>query len=169
MKSLAIILLGLLFSWDAGEGLHDFHLSKTDINYKTTESALQITVMSFIDDMEEALVARDSLDYKLLQHAEHARADSVMAAYFKDHLIVKIDDQPVDFYYLGKEQSDDIQAVYSYLEIEGVSEMHTLDIENNILMEIFDDQKNIINVKLDSKYKATHILTKNDFEKQIAF
>lgn len=167
MKSLVVIFLVLLSSFNGGQDLHDFHLSKTDINFKPEDSALQITVTSFIDDMEDALVARDSLDYKLLQHAEHALADSVMAAYFREQLVIKVDGEQVDFYYLGKEQSEDIQAVYSYLEVEGVTEVRTLDVENKILTEMFDDQKNIINVKVNNKSKATHILTKNNLTKQI--
>jgi len=149
------------------KSVHDFHLSKTDVNYKTENEALQVTVHTFIDDTEEALRTIEDLEYKFFETKEHMATDSIFSLYLQENLIIKVDGKEQEFYYLGKEQSDDILGVYTYLEIEGISEFKQIEISNSILMDIFDDQKNIINVKVDNKSKAFHILTKGDSSKQI--
>lgn len=147
--------------------LHDFHLSKTDVNYTTENEALQVTIHTFIDDTEEALRAMEDLEYKFFETKEHMATDSIFSSYLQEHLVIKVDGEEQAFYYLGKEQSEDILGVYTYLEIEGISTFENIEISNSILMDIFDDQKNIINVKVDNKSKAFHILTKGDSSKQI--
>lgn len=149
--------------------LHDFHLSKTDVHYRTDAKALQITIHAFIDDTQLALEAKEPLEYKLMENAEHALADSILAAYLKETFLVKIDGQPVDFYYLGKEASEDIEGLYAYLEIENIEVPNQIEITNKLLMDQFDDQKNIIKVMLDDENKAFHLLSVSDHTKTVKF
>jgi hypothetical protein len=44
-------------------------------------------------------------------------------------------------------------AVWCYLEIEGLKNLSFLDIENKILTEVFNDQKNIVDFTVDKKKK----------------
>lgn len=150
-------------------GMHDFHLSKTDIHYKTEAKALQVTIHIFIDDTEAALQEREPLEYRLLQDSEHALADSVLGSYFKDNFLIKVDGEAQAFDYLGKEASDDIEGLYAYLEIPELEQPQQIEITNKLLMEQFDDQKNIIKVMLNRENKAFHLLTKKDHTKLIKF
>lgn len=149
--------------------LHEFHLSKTDIHYKTEAQALQVTIHIFIDDTESALQDRQPMDYKLMQDSEHVLADSVLGTYFKENFIIKVDGEQQTFEYLGKEASDDIEGLYAYLEIPNLETPKELEITNKLLMEKFDDQKNIIKVMMDKKNKAFHLLTNKDHTKIINF
>lgn len=165
MKVILTILIGFICCSSA---LHDFHLCKTDVHYKSDQNSIQVTVLTFVDDLEEALNQEKPLDYKLLQNAEHPEADSLIAIYFEQHLTFKINGEAKSFYYLGKEESDDITAIYSYLEIEGIDDPTFIEIDNSIMTELFDDQKNIINIKVNNKPKGTHILTKKNHIKAIS-
>lgn len=149
--------------------MHEFHLSKTDIHYKTEAKALQVTIHIFIDDTEAALEIKEPLEYRLMQESEHILADSILGTYFSENFIIKVDGQERTFDYLGKEASDDIEGLYAYLEIPNLETPQQLEITNKLLMEQFDDQKNIIKVMLDSKNKAFHLLTKKDHTKLINF
>lgn len=159
----------LLPSLESPVVLHDFHLSKTDIRYKSEQKALQFTIHTFIDDVEAALKEREDLEYKFFETTEHEATDSIFQAYLKDHLIIKVNEIEIELTYLGKEQSDDIQGIYSYMEVQGIDELTTLEIDNSILMDIYDDQKNIISVHADNSRKAFHILSGNDHAKSIEF
>jgi len=163
------ILKFFLLYVSLSSGVHDFHLSKTDINYKIEEQALQVTIHLFIDDVEAALKELQPLDYRLLQDSENALADSLLGNYFKENFIIKVDGTQRDFEYLGKEASDDIQGLYAYLEIPNLATPTQLEITNKLLMDQFDDQKNIIKVMLDNKNKAFHLLTKKDHTKLVNF
>lgn len=153
----------------AGSAVHDFHLSKTDVRYSTKDRALQVTLHTFIDDTQLALEARDSLEYKLMENAEHILADSILGAYFKDNFLIKVDGTPIEFEYLGKEASEDIEGLYAYLEVPNLALPSEIEITNKILMEQFDDQKNIIKVMLDNDNKAFHLLSVDDYTKTIQF
>jgi len=155
----------MAFSVD--DAVHDLHLSKTDVHYKTELKAIQITVHTFIDDTEEALMAKDSLAYKFFESTEHVATDSIFGAYLKEKLIITVNGVQQDFLYLGKEQSEDIQGIYTYLEIEEITTVDEVEVQNSILTEMFDDQRNIINFKVDNKSKAFHILSKTDTLKHI--
>ncbi len=150
-------------------GVHDFHLCKTDIHYKTELETIQITIHTFIDDTEEALQKLEKLDYKIFESAEHPATDSILTQYLVDQLIVKIDGQPAELQWLGKEPSDDIQGLYSYIEVLGVSDVKTLEIENHILMDLFDDQRNITTVLKDKKRKAFEIFSVKDYALKVDF
>ena len=63
---------------------------------------------------------------------------------------------------MGKEISDDLAGVWSYLELSDVEPFKVISISNSLLVSTFDDQKNIINIKVNSKSKAFHILDQND-------
>ncbi len=166
MKILASVLLPFLLA--SSTLVHDFHLSKTDVHYKTEQEALQLTVHTFIDDTEAGLKELENLDYKFFESTEHELTDSIFSVYLKENISIVIDGVEQEFVYLGKEASDDIQGVYSYLEVEGLSSFENITIRNSILMDQFDDQKNIINFKVDNKSKAFHILTKGDNQKEIS-
>jgi len=148
---------------------HDFHLSKTDIHYRSESQSLQVTIHAFIDDTQLALEAIDSLEYKLMEQSEHALADSILGVYLTNNFIVKADGVPLEFNYLGKEASDDIEGLYAYMEVEGLTIPKQLEVTNKILMEQFDDQKNIIKVMMDDDNKAFHLLSKKDHTKSVDF
>jgi len=161
------LLIGILFSCINLSMSHDFHLSKTDIHYKTESQALQLTIHTFIDDMELALKAYEDIDYKLLQDSEHIKTDSILLKYIEDHLILKADDKLLNYSFVGKEVSDDLVGVWAYLEVEGLEFFESIDVTNSILMDTYEDQRNIINVKVDSKSKAFHILSLSDNQKLV--
>jgi len=165
VKYILLILFNVLVS---GSGdVHDFHLSKTDIHYKTEQKAVQLTIHTFIDDTEAVLKDQEDIEYKFFESTEHALTDSIFNDYLNKNITITIDGEQQAFYYLGKEQSDDILGVYAYLEIEGIDSFQSIEISNSVLMDKFDDQKNIINFKVDNKSKAFHILTKKDYQKTI--
>ncbi len=160
-------ILTFLSLFLGANNLHDFHLSKTDIHYKTDQQSLQITVHTFIDDTEAAMREIENLPYKFFENSEHAATDSIFSMYLTENIIITINGEQQECYYLGKEQSEDIQAVYAYLEIENVSAFDEIEIQNSLLMELFDDQRNVINFKIDNKSKAFHMLNKGDDKKLI--
>jgi len=161
---------GIAILWVASHiSMHDIHLSKMDIHYKTEQKALQITVHMFLDDTEAALCLRDSLEYKLFETLEHPLADSLLAEYLFDNLEISVDGLQVPLTYLGKEQSEDLQAVYAYLEIENTSVEQEIIVKNTVLLELFDDQRNMISVKENNKRKAFHLFSHKENTATIDF
>ena len=158
---LLVVYISLLFGTNPFMGLHEFHLSKTTINYNTEEKAIQVSTRIFIDDLELSLkeLGYDSL--KICTRKEKETAEQHIQDYINEHLVVKMGGSDLNFTFLGKEQSDDLAAVWCYLEAHDVSAFSKMSISNTILISQFEDQKNITMIQVD-KEKVAHLLFTSD-------
>ena len=158
---LYLIFISLFFGIDSSVDIHEFHLSKTTINYNTEEKAIQVSTRIFLDDLELSLkeLGYDSL--KICTRKEKENAEQLIQDYVNEHLIVKMGGSGLEFTFLGKEQSDDLAAVWCYLEAYDVSTFTEMSITNTILISQFEDQKNITMVQID-KEKVAHLLFTSD-------
>lgn len=145
--------------------LHDIHVSNTDLHYKSEQQSLQVTVSIFLDDLELAIKQKHSVDLRLFSENELADSDSLLSLYIHEHLNIKIHDNEVRPEYLGKEISDDLQAGYFYLEFQSLEDFSSISISNSILLEIYDDQRNLVNIKKDRKSKAFQVFDKKILNK----
>ncbi len=146
MQLLISCLAFLLSITAAHSELHEFHVSKCMVEYNEAEQALQISLHVFIDDFEEALRRQGKDKLFICTKKEVAEASTYIAEYLAQHFRLTVDGKPVSFEFLGKEISNDLAGMWCYLEITGVKKMATLGIENDILLEVFDDQKNLVNI-----------------------
>ena len=157
-------ILTLCLACFTSTGLHDFHVSKTEVHYKSESESLQLSVHVFIDDLELALAAYSDNVLNLLSDKEHPDADSLIALYFNEVYSFSVDHRDISPAYLGKEISDDFLGAWCYLEKENLTRFNQLAIKNTLLCEVYDDQKNIVSFKIDNKSKAFNILDKDDSE-----
>ena len=146
---------------------HDFHVSKTDINYKPEQRSLQLTVRVFLDDLESALGNYDPSRMNLFTDSEYIKADSLIAIYMSDHINLTTDNNPHSLNYIGKEISDDHSSSWCYIEALDVDEFEILHLTNSIFNEIFDDQRNIIEFKINGSSRDFEILDKDKEQHQI--
>ena len=128
---------------------HEFHLSRTTVNYNSEEMAIQISTSIFIDDLELALKENGHDSLKICTLREKEDAELFIQEYLDEHLVVEIDGLALDFTFLGKEPSDDLMAVWCYLEAYDVPSFSEITISNTILNTQFDDQKNITVIQID--------------------
>ena len=80
-----MILILILFNWfgtiNYHTALHDFHLSRTEINYDIQTNEVQIAVHLFIDDFEAALVKSGCKKLHLCTPKEDISADDTIENY----------------------------------------------------------------------------------------
>lgn len=164
MNFLISILFALTISVSNPPDIHEFHLSKSMMKYNQDEKAIQISLHLFIDDFEEALANKGADSMNLFKNMEHARADEYIELYLKDRLQIMVDDQKLEFHYLGKEMSEDLAGVWMYLEIANVEIPKSIEVENRLLIEMFEDQRNIMNVNANGK--ADYLMFTNEDIKQ---
>jgi len=160
INKLHIYLFTGLFILSSFSLVHEFHLSKGTVNYDSKSSSLQVTLHIFIDDLEVALAKRGIEELKIGTEKESNDSDQHIKEYISDHLIFISDSDTLSQVFLGKENSDDLLAIWCYLEIEDYKSGN-LSVENTILTEIFDDQKNIVAFKVDKKRLKDELLDKS--------
>lgn len=156
MKSLAFLLMGLFTFIGFSSIEHDFHLSKGSLKYKPDQKALQLSMHVYIDDFEEALRNRGIDSLYILTKKESADADHYIGLYIKENFRVSFDDVPVELNYIGKEISEDLAGMWVYLEGTDLEAPSSATIDYSVLMETFDDQRNILSVQINDK--ADHLM-----------
>ena len=139
---------------------HEFHISKCLIEYNEKEKALQVTLHLFIDDLEEALREQGADKLFICTEKESEKAEDYIYKYLQQKLEISLDEQAVNYTFLGKEMSEDMVAVWCYLELENVESFNQLYVKNRILLDTFDDQKNIISI-VGPKKKKGYLLFNN--------
>lgn len=149
--------------------VHDFHLSKSLVEYSEADKALQISLYVFIDDLEEALRQNGADNLFIGTEKEDASAEKHMAAYFQNTFKIHVDDKEKQFEFLGKELSEDMIAVWCYLEIGELENLKTLKIKNSLLMEVFNDQTNMVTVKGPGNKRGGFLFQKGNDEGRMAF
>jgi len=136
---------------------HDFHISRTEINYDQKTHEVQIAVHLFIDDFEGALVKSGSPKLHLCTPKEDQSTDDAIEKYLNNKMKIYVAGKPITATFLGKETSTDKMAVWCYLEISNIKPISELAVENKLLNEIFNDQKNITDFTVNKKRKAFFI------------
>jgi hypothetical protein len=142
--------------------LHPIHLSVSEINYSEKDKALQITSRIFLDDLE--LSIRNQLnqpELDLLQPGPGQTTEQLISDYVLKRLSVKLDDKLQKLNFLGFERED--PAVICYFEIENVKKFSTMEVKNEVIMEIHDDQSNLVHVTYREPVKSMRLTRDKSF------
>lgn len=127
---------------------HDIHVSKCELEYNAEENALQISTHIFVDDLETSISGKLINNLKLGTEYEIPGGDSMVLNYLAKHLQIKVNGVPQSMHLVGKELSDDYLALWIYTEIPQVGTIRRLDVQYDVLMELYDDQRNILSAKI---------------------
>lgn len=142
--------------------VHEFHVSRCEIVFRSETGAFEITHHMFADDVELALREDYEGPLHLATELEVAEADSVFANYLMDRLALSFDDVDVPLHYLGKEAGEGDAAMWVYVEanLDELPEELTIVVE--LLLDTFNDQKNIVSFQVDNGRKQMFLLDRSE-------
>lgn len=135
--------------------LHQYHISNTKIVFNKKEQSLQITMRCFVDDIEHTINTTQNIALELGNDRELKQSNTYLAQYFKQHFKIQINQTAYSPSFLGKEIEQDI--IYCYFEIDGITDIKTIEVENTVLFTTFEDQQNIIRLNIND-HKKTVVL-----------
>ncbi|MEO1261620.1 MAG: DUF6702 family protein [Bacteroidota bacterium] len=148
---------------------HDIHLSKCAITYQESTNIIDIQWHIWLDDLELGLEKSGIGSLQLLTGNEDENADEKLLEYLRSKMKLYINDQPVQFTWKEKESSEDLLAVWVHLEVKNVTSLNSIKVQNNILMEIYNDQQNIVHVKMQDGRQGYLIFEKEGQEEEVLF
>jgi len=154
MSRLKILCLFLLLPLLAFSVAHKFYVSVTNIEYFEKEDALQITSRIFIDDFESLLEERYDITAQLATENELKDVDAYIEEYLKTKFLVQFNGAPVAFNFLGKQFDNDMMICYLEIPQIGLDQLRTIEIQNELLMDLFEEQKNIIHFRIQGTKKS---------------
>ena len=154
LRSLLILSLPLCLSM----GVHKFYVSVTQVEYYAPDRAIQITSRVFIDDLEKALEERYGVKLLLATEKESPQADTYIERYLEAKFAVRVNGDAIAYYFLGKKIDGDMAVLF--LEVPDISleALSTVEIQNEVLMDVFEEQKNIIHFKFGERKKSFVLL-----------
>lgn len=166
MKKIALIL-SCFFLFSAFKAIdHKYYLSSTDIVYKKEKKDLQIITKVFVDDFEELLRTRYDENIRLSLKEENGEVKKAIEDYLSNKLKIKADGKQLDLHYLGKEY--DLDQMVMYVEVENLEAFSEISIQNLVLTDLYDDQKNVVNVTVGDEVKNL-LLSKDESQGNLKF
>lgn len=155
-RSLIILVLPLLaFS------AHKFYVSVTNINYSEKDDALQITSRIFIDDLEQVLQERYDIKGNLASDDESELADMYLEKYLRAKFVVEINGENRPYEIIGRKYDNDVCLFYLEIAAIDLPSVKSIQIENELLTDLYDEQQNVVHFKINGK-KKSFVLLKSD-------
>jgi hypothetical protein len=134
-------------------GHHPFHTSVTDMHYDPARRGFEISVRIFTDDLETALARLNNGQPVKLEKLPPAQADALLERYIRAHVSVATGPQTRKPYqYVGHETEAD--AEWIYLELPFAEPFRQVVMQQNVLMETFRDQVNLVNLRYGDRKKT---------------
>ena len=146
MKTAILSILIVLFS------AHEFHLSLTEIRHNSESRSIEVSIKLFTDDLLVALEQAGAPKMELGTENEPPEANELIESYLKAHFKLMVNGKPTEFTYLGKEA--ELDATWCFVEVKDVKKVQTIEVQNTLLLEAFDDQTNMVNLNINGRKKS---------------
>lgn len=127
--------------------VHPVHLSVMEIyrDEKTRQIGMSVTL--FMDDFGEAIHYQS---YEKQIQQGKIKAETLMERYLQQKLTVKMDGERAGFRIQRVENA--MGAITCYLRLEPErADVRTIAIDNQIFLELFDDQRNMVQIQIPGK------------------
>lgn len=152
---------------------HDFHISRLTVNLDARQGRTEVTLHTFVDDVELAVARYHRLDepparrrdlptaatLDFLAPTEHPLADSLVEAYLRAKVRLTSEAPLPALTYLGTESADDPYAVYFYFAAPLPPSSTELSVASDFFVELYDDQQNVVVWQRDGESDGYALLT----------
>jgi hypothetical protein len=153
MKSVLLCCLALFsFCLQASAPVaHKFYLSNTSIVFNAQNRAIEITSKIFTDDLEHAIEAQ-CYRYNSL-YPQTPEVFELVKKYISEKLSLQVGGRDVVLNFIGYSVDNDMTTLF----IEGnYFDPHSVIVNNTILLELFGDQQNIVEVSWNGQSKREY-------------
>ncbi|WP_343522508.1 DUF6702 family protein [Pedobacter sp.] len=155
LKYILLLLCCACYTVKAGIK-HPLHVSTTEINFNAKDKSLEVSCRIFSDDFEAILAKLYKQKIDLSNADMKTEMDGLVKKYLLSHLQLKANGKAAVLNYIGFEI--DHEATNIYLEVEKIPAIRSVEVNDTILYDMFDDQMSIVHVVKGSMRKSTKIL-----------
>lgn len=141
---------------------HKFYVSVTNIGYSEKEDALQITSRVFIDDLEKVLQERYGINMALGTEAEAKITEAYLEKYLRAKFVMRLNGKEAPFTYIGQKTDNDVLVLYLEIPKVGFATLQSIEIQNEMLTDLFEEQQNVVHFKLKQVKKSFILLKDNN-------
>ncbi|MFC5411417.1 DUF6702 family protein [Larkinella bovis] len=155
----------LVLSLTASRPAHPVHTSVTQMQYNVAEKTFEVSLRIFTDDLEEALTKENN--NQRVHLSDKDTNGPLIERYLRKHFgLTTPGRQRKPFKYLGKEA--EVDATWIYVEIPYSEPVQGSSLQQSVLLDLFDDQINLVNVSYLSE-KKTVLFRKNTTQQVLSW
>ncbi|WP_298120685.1 DUF6702 family protein [Flavobacterium sp.] len=130
---------------------HKFYVGIYQINHDAKKKMIQVTARIFVDDINDALEKKFHKKTFLGEKNESTEDENLLKKYLSEKFQLKVNGEKKPLTFLSKEMENNV--LICYLNIREISKIKTLEVENSIITEIYDEQQNIIQANFNGEKK----------------
>lgn len=134
---------------------HVFYVSITRVKWHSEEARLDVSVRIFTDDLEEAIVAEGGPRLRLWTDQAREDRDRHVSAYLLSRLAFRVNGQERELTWSGME--DALDATACLVQITNVDRVESIEVENRILIDMFDTQANVMRFEVGGEKKYVNL------------
>lgn len=161
-----IILIFILFSLTSRPSPHPLHVSIMQMDHNEETNTLEITLKAFIDDFELGLKDYSHTKVFLNDNEGNDSIDVIMEKFVRQMTSYKINGKTTELKWIGWELEKD--EVFIYYEMALAKKVKSISVQNDLLMNEYLDQVNIVHLKYMGKNKS-FLLEEKKSEKDFEF
>ncbi|MDA0193782.1 MAG: hypothetical protein O2951_01830 [Bacteroidetes bacterium] len=132
--------------------LHPFHVSISEMAYNQEKKTIEISVRMFLDDLELTLAEKHAESINVLDPNQKPKLDKWVEDYLEENLKIWVNDYQTEYDYLGSEIEG--LALWTFIEISNVDQLRLIGIENNIMLEKFEDQIQLVHFSKEDQVRS---------------
>ena len=160
MHVFSVLLASFLFFSAA----HPLHVSVTEIKYDEKEKELEIMMRVFIDDLEKTIQKRlNQPELDIQEPGKGMTTDQLVSPYLLENFTVNLDGKVQKIQYLGSEKEG--EAFIFYILVSNVKKWKTIEVQNSIFQEIFEDQSNLVHVTVRETVRSLRLTREKPADK----
>ncbi len=147
---------------------HDFHTSIADVEYNAKNKTFEVILRVFSDDLEDDIL-RTMGKKIILKMGKDKTPDATLAKYLEKYFILKNrKTNSLTINYIARETNAESTLIYFEMLTKDVGKEipKNMFLRNNVMIELFSDQVNIVNLAFQDK-KTTLMFRRGDAEKAI--
>ena len=131
---------------------HPIHISVTNMEYDVEKQLFEVSFKIFWDDFETIIWRNYDVNLKLTRQDERKDKELYFSKYIFDHFLIKADEKLLN----GSFKKGEIKELSIWMDFSFSCPPDTkkLEIENQIMMDMFDDQTNLLMFRFKKVDKA---------------
>lgn len=139
--------------------IHPFHVSVCEIYHNENTNSLEISMKIFMDDFELSIQQNGVPEFKLIDEDPEKVEKTHIDSYLKNHFTLEINGHFAELDFLGFEFDDN--AILCYMESKKVKKINSIEINNSMLTEVYDDQINLTHFQYKDEMKSLKATKEN--------
>ena len=134
---------------------HKYYVSVTNFYYDSSQRQVKIGLKIFFDDLENAIARTGDKKIRVCQGKPGKEKEVLKSIekYVKEHLFVRIDQKEIPWRLESKKC--DSESAFLYLKAIESDRPEQVEIRNDILMEVFPEQRNIVQFNVEGTLQST--------------